>query len=314
MIPGYSLASSFRGNILSMLWIVLFLLLNRVQQIYSDITITSGSCGEVYDADYYKSVSVEYYGSDLLYANPCSIEFTKYSTDQYLCVSGQEIQLDCDTMLEYHEGFVKNYISPEKKISCTDMSSLEEWCPSQYQDNIFIVIRKSAVITTDVIRLRVYLKDVPKDDGVSAAALYTAFPIVVVVIVICAVIGACLKTSKLSGGPQAANQTVSGTTNMQAGNRSPYQTTAGYQPSPRASHPAQQGNQHWTGPEGSYNIHSMQTAYAAHQDSAPAYQSLLPQESTAESSASGQQYPDAQPLNADEAPPPSYESVMGIKQ
>ena len=63
--------------------------------------------------DFYKNVDITHYGTNILYKNPCSMKFTKTSNNQYMCISGSYIQLDCDTSLEYHEAFVKNYIPPE---------------------------------------------------------------------------------------------------------------------------------------------------------------------------------------------------------
>jgi hypothetical protein len=77
------------------------------------ITITRRTCGEKYDMDYYKNTDVIHDGSYELSDNPCHVEFTKTSFKQYLCIYGDDISLDCGTLLEYHEAFVKNHIQPE---------------------------------------------------------------------------------------------------------------------------------------------------------------------------------------------------------
>ena len=81
------------------------------------IRITSNTCGEKYDMDNYKKINVTHSGSDVLYKNPCSVEFTKTSYKQFLCVRAEMINLECDTSLEYQRGFVKNYLDPEVLLS-----------------------------------------------------------------------------------------------------------------------------------------------------------------------------------------------------
>ncbi|XP_053377425.1 uncharacterized protein LOC128547877 isoform X2 [Mercenaria mercenaria] len=229
MISTFKSALACENRRTRLVWILLFLLLNEVKWIHTEesITILSGTCGDMYDAEYYESVSVQYDGSDVLYDNPCSVEFYKASNDHYLCVSGKEIKLDCDTVLEYHDGFVKNYIPPEKKMLCNS-TFLDEWCPSQYQDNIYVVIRKPQRSTSDVIRLHVYLKE---------------------------------------GSPYPTTQPPLG----------------------------QGGKQQFSGPQGNYNVHTMQTAYPVQGNSA-----------------FGQNYSSAAPSNTASLPPP-YESVSGMK-
>jgi hypothetical protein len=90
----------------------------QIFSIFTDtpITITSRTCGETYDMDMYKNTDVYYDGSDVLYENPCQVQFTKSSYEQFICIRGDDIRLDCDTELEYHEAFVKNYIDPEVRL------------------------------------------------------------------------------------------------------------------------------------------------------------------------------------------------------
>ncbi|XP_053377424.1 uncharacterized protein LOC128547877 isoform X1 [Mercenaria mercenaria] len=290
MISTFKSALACENRRTRLVWILLFLLLNEVKWIHTEesITILSGTCGDMYDAEYYESVSVQYDGSDVLYDNPCSVEFYKASNDHYLCVSGKEIKLDCDTVLEYHDGFVKNYIPPEKKMLCNS-TFLDEWCPSQYQDNIYVVIRKPQRSTSDVIRLHVYLKEVPDNDEDSFPTriiLVSVLPAVIIIIISVVVMCIRLKVAHTYGRQSnVAYQTTSGTVNIQGG--SPYPTT---QPPL-----GQGGKQQFSGPQGNYNVHTMQTAYPVQGNSA-----------------FGQNYSSAAPSNTASLPPP-YESVSGMK-
>ncbi|XP_060598313.1 uncharacterized protein LOC132752063 [Ruditapes philippinarum] len=173
--------------------------------------------------DYYKNTDVIHDGSYELSDNPCHVEFTKTSFKQYLCIYGDDISLDCGTLLEYHEAFVKNHIQPERKMSCNNITK-EEWCPSQYQDKVFVVIRKPSRHTSDVIKLRVYLKDVPVPEtvndalGVSLTIILCIIFIPVAFVVMCSCLFGIvhLKSRKnTSSRPHVAYQTSSGAVNMQ---------------------------------------------------------------------------------------------------
>ncbi|XP_060554997.1 uncharacterized protein LOC132715906 [Ruditapes philippinarum] len=59
--------------------------------------------------------------------------------------------------------------------------TLDEWCAKSYQSTVYIVIRKAADVTSDVIRLKVYVKDAPSH-GRRDALIY-ALPIVGVVVI-----------------------------------------------------------------------------------------------------------------------------------
>ena len=63
----------------------------------------------------HKTAEIEHLGSNILQDDRCSVEFSKmeFSHEQYICVSGQKIELDCGTKLEYHASFIKNYSDPE---------------------------------------------------------------------------------------------------------------------------------------------------------------------------------------------------------
>jgi hypothetical protein len=43
-------------------------------------------------------------------------------------------------------------------MTCSN-ATLDEWCAKSYQSTVNIVIRKAAEVTSDVIRLEVYVKD-----------------------------------------------------------------------------------------------------------------------------------------------------------
>lgn len=82
------------------------------------VMVKNSDCSTTYDLDDYTSVILDYHGSDVLLSEPCSIEFTKSSYQKFICVSTERVILDCETKLEYHEAFVKNYIDPEVNIKC----------------------------------------------------------------------------------------------------------------------------------------------------------------------------------------------------
>ncbi|XP_060598312.1 uncharacterized protein LOC132752062 [Ruditapes philippinarum] len=272
--------------------------LSLFKAIYADtpITITSRTCGETYDMDMYKNTDVYYDGSDVLYENPCQVQFTKTSYEQFICIRGDDIRLDCGTELEYHEDFVKNYINPEVEFSCYDTKK-EEWCPSQYQDNIYVVIRKDSRQTTDRIRLRVYLKDVPDDDYPTGSLsgiiiLYIAIPIVFVVMCTCLVL--IIRKRQSATRPPVTYQTTSGAINVQAGQMNPTQhNPLPYQPIP-IQHSGLQGN---------YNVHPMQSAYPVQ---------AARQNPYSHQGNTGQNYSSAPPIDPS-APPPPYESVISQK-
>lgn len=257
------------------------------------IHVRSHDCDTKYDADDYNILYLEYHGSDILASNPCSVEFTKSSYSQYICISADKISLDCDTKLEYHEYFVKNYITPEKRVSC-NVTTVEEWCPSQYQDNIFVVIRKQKRRTSDLIKLRIYLKPVPDDSylsSVSSTVLVSAIvPIVfVVVFTLVAICRIRAKRTEAAGRPQVLYQTTTRTVNAQTGNTRHGQVPQGYSPGQHVATPLIQGD---------YHVHPMQSAY-------PVTQNDIPE------GVNSQRYPSATTMPPDAAPPPSYESVVG---
>ncbi|XP_060565383.1 uncharacterized protein LOC132724533 [Ruditapes philippinarum] len=167
------------------LGILLFLVLNNIGQTYGGLTINfiSSSCGMEYGLAFHKTAQIEHKGSDILHDDQCNMGFFKnqFTDEQIICVSGQEIKLDCRTILEYHAGYIKdNRSDAEKSMTCSN-ATLDEWCAKSYQSTVYIVIRKAAEVTSDVIRLEVYVKDAPSH-GRRDALIY-ALPIVGVVVI-----------------------------------------------------------------------------------------------------------------------------------
>lgn len=272
-------------------WMIVILCCDRIflartQRTDSIIRLRNSDCGTRYDADIFQSIYLEYHGSDILTSNPCSVEFNKSSLEKCLCISAQEISLDCSTKLEYHEYFVKNYIEPEKRILCND-TTVGEWCSSRYLDNIFVVIRKGQQETFDSIKLRIYLKDVPDSNSsnVTTAVVVGTLVSIVVLGVIILLLCLKLKTSRMAAAnrQQIVYRTTTGTYNAQTGYPA-YQ----HEPGQQAMAPLVQGD---------YHVHPMQTAYPETQTSD-------------QQGVNSQQYPSAPPMPQDATPPPSYESVV----
>ncbi|XP_053377430.1 uncharacterized protein LOC128547879 isoform X3 [Mercenaria mercenaria] len=146
-----------------MKWIILSILLDAFKLISTQkdthLTITDRQCGKTYKMAWYKSAYLEYHGSDLLEHNPCSVEFeNEESTDKFICISTQQISIDCETKVEFHHYFIKRYNQPERKILCHN-ATLDEWCGDAFPANVFVVIKKPKRHTSDIIKLRVYRKE-----------------------------------------------------------------------------------------------------------------------------------------------------------
>ncbi|XP_060598316.1 uncharacterized protein LOC132752064 [Ruditapes philippinarum] len=277
-------------------WITIFLLFYFFKLVESlrdtHLAITNSQCGKTYSMSWRKSAYLEYYGSVILSSSPCSIEFTNEETTDYiLCISTLEISINCGTELEFHEHYVKSYFTPEKRILCHN-ATVNEWCSSEYVQNVFVVIRKPSTVSSDYIRLRVVRKE--RSGGfwrsglnIFLVALAPAVLICIVSSIVCTCWLRKKKRERRDGVVQY--QTSSAAVVLP----STYLNTL-YQPSSvnQSDHPVSRTNQL----PASYQIHAMQIA-------TPIYH--------------GSQQPDSnQPLIQPTAPPPNedappcYESLM----
>ncbi|XP_060555001.1 uncharacterized protein LOC132715907 isoform X2 [Ruditapes philippinarum] len=201
------------------LGILLFLVLNDIGQTYGGLTINfiSSNCGREYSLDVRKSAQIEHKGSDILHDDKCNLGFSKSQVydDQLICVSGQEIKLDCRTQLEYHAGYIKdNRSDAEKSMTCSN-ATLDKWCAKSYQNTVYIVIRKAADVTSDVIRLEVYLKDAPSHGPRNALIIFGSFVVMSLILVASQV---CRRQSR-QGHLESKYDADTGAITMQTGER-----------------------------------------------------------------------------------------------
>ncbi|XP_053377429.1 uncharacterized protein LOC128547879 isoform X2 [Mercenaria mercenaria] len=243
---------------------------------------------------WYKSAYLEYHGSDLLEHNPCSVEFeNEESTDKFICISTQQISIDCETKVEFHHYFIKRYNQPERKILCHN-ATLDEWCGDAFPANVFVVIKKPKRHTSDIIKLRVYRKELPGDfwDSSVNIAVVTSLPAVIVLVTV-VIISCCYyhRKSRVARAMRVQYQTTAGAVTVQTGQgyTTSSQPVSSYQPIPQEA-----GSQQL--PAG-YHIHTMQIAAPVNQGTSQAgsNQPLVA--------------PSAPSMEPDEAPPPSYDSL-----
>ncbi|XP_060570271.1 uncharacterized protein LOC132728612 [Ruditapes philippinarum] len=275
---------------LAAIWMVLFNILNEIYTGHS-LKVISTTCGEKYTLDGLRTMKVVNYGKDELSDNPCYVGFTKSSNNQYFCIYMyvDDIRLDCDTSVEYYKGSV-NKIDPEVNMSCKNVSK-DVWCTGQYVNTIFVGIRKSSLHTSDIIKLRVELKDVPaegKDKDIRdtlriVTTLSIIFTVLFVFICCCVFVICRLKRRKMVSR---------GAVIMQADQN-------------QANNPTQplthQSMEHMH-----YNLELIQSSYPAQQGLEPDNPTVLSQQIDP-----GQNDNNAPIL--DPSAPPSYESLMSEK-
>ncbi|XP_053377431.1 uncharacterized protein LOC128546130 [Mercenaria mercenaria] len=286
---------------MEMQWILLFGLLNAFKvtmtQSDTDLCITRHECGKEYDMARYDSVYLKYNGYDLG-TDRCFVEFLNGdSSEKVICISAEKLSVYCQTKLEYHEDYVKDYINPEKRITCGE-SALDEWCSEKYTDRVFIVIRKSGGSSYDRFQLRLYRKELEVSDMSSTTTILLVALLPGMLILIICLSAVCIvycRKSQRHDARRAQYQTTSGTITLQTGQgySTSSQPVAGYQPVLQEA-----GFQQL--PSG-YYIHPMQSAVPVNQNT---------------SVVAGNQPPvsaSAPPIHRESTAPPRYDSLFPEK-
>lgn len=227
-----------------------------------DITVSSSRCGGSYALYDDESLYLKYTG-DALYSE-CKFTITASYFTKEICSSPQKFQInDCDTEIEYHDGYYSSF-SADKTYSC-GQTQYSSHCTSF--DTLVVVFKGDGSRTTDNIELKIYEKD---DDVVSnvvdtvKTTVYVIIGVIVGVIVLAIIVTIIVvfvccrrrqsRPGQVFGGQQGGTVTTSTTYPMQ--NQAGYQPVQPvFQPIPQGGYqpPPSQGGYQPPPPQGGYN-------------------------------------------------------------